>query len=454
MHAPSPLTKSRQLAAFSVSVAYKELPTEVVHRAKRALVDWTASALAGSIEPAAGKVRRVIAAQDDRGPITVVGSSLSTNVTFAALCNAYASHLLDFDDVYNPIETTIHLGSCVWPVVMATGQLRNISGKAAIAAYVAGFETGARVARAAGPKHYESHWHVTGTTGHLASVAAAANVLALSPEAATHAFGTAATQAAGVREVYGSDTKPLHPGKAAMDGVLSALLAEAGFTSTDTAIEGPRGMLNAISPAPNPDWLVEHLHSEWFALENGHKLYPTVSLTHAAIEASTKIAAGPLAADSISAIEVRMHPFAAAVTASLQPSSGAEARLSTAHCVAVALTTGALRPSDFSDEAVASPATAALRGRVSIVSDNSIDKRGCRVTVTLRNGETVASEVTRNRGTPASPLRDDELSDKFNDAAAQILSKETAAGLLGKCWDLERLGNIGDLVRMTVPAAP
>lgn len=450
MQVSSPSTKSRQLATFAASVAYKDLPAEVVHCAKRALVDWTAAALAGSGEPAAGKLQRVIAAQDDRGPASVVGTGLSTNVAFAALCNAYASHLLDFDDVYNPAETTIHLGSCIWPVVMAIGQLRKISGQAAIAAYVAGFETGARVARAAGSRHYESAWHVTGTTGHLASVAAAANALGLSPEAATHAFGIAATQAAGLREIYGSDTKALHPGKAAMDGVLAALLAENGFTSTDTAIEGQRGLLNAVSPEPDPKWLIDHLADEWFVLENGHKLYPTASLTHAPIEAAIRMRPRP-GADSIFAVEARMHPFAATVTATPQPKNGAEARFSTPHCVAVALLRGALLPADLNDDAIAAPGVAAVRSRVALVSDEGMDKRGCRLTVTLRSGEVLVSEVERNKGTSVSPLLDDDLSGKFSDIANGKLGEGAAARLLARCWELDRLGAFGDLAWMTVP---
>jgi 2-methylcitrate dehydratase PrpD len=444
------LTKSHQLAAFSVSVAYGNLPAEVVHCAKRALVDWVAAALAGSHEPAAEKLHGVIMAHDNRGPASIVGTRLSTNAPFAALCNAYASHLLDFDDVYNPSETTIHLGSCIWPVVLAIGQLRKISGQAAIAAYIAGFEAGARVARAAGPLHYESAWHVTGTTGHLASVAAAANALRLSPAAATYAFGIAATQGAGLREVYGSDTKALHPGKAAMDGVLAALLAESGFTSSDRAIEGERGLLNAVSPEPNPDWLTDHLNSEWFVRENGHKLYPTASLTHGAIEAAIKITRRP-ASDDIVAVEVRMHPFAATVTATAQPRNAAEARFSTPHCVAVALRTGALLPADLNDNAIGSSDISALRARVSLVSDEAMDKRGCRLAVTLKTGEILVSEISRNRGTPASPLLDEDLSGKFSTFGNALLGEAMAADLLARCWDVDHLEAISDLPRMMVP---
>jgi 2-methylcitrate dehydratase PrpD len=338
----------------------------------------------------------------------------------------------------------------VWPTVLALGQWRKIDGKAAIAAYVAGFETGARVARAAGPGHYQSAWHVTGTAGHLAAVAAAANVLGLSPAAATHALGTAATQASGLREIYGSDTKAIHPGKAAMDGVLSALLAQVGFTSTDTAIEGPRGLLQAVAPTGTPELLIEGLQSHWHLLENGHKLYPTASLTHAAIEAM--IGADRPAPDDVATIEVRMHPFAAAVTALVQPKTGAEARFSTAHCVAVALLHGSLYPADFNDEVVGDPAVATMRERVVIVSDENIDKRGCRITIRTRNGDAIVSNVERNRGTPAAPLQDAELADKLAYSARIALGEQAVPALIERCWTVEAVADVNDLVGLMVPS--
>lgn len=137
----------------------------------------------------------------------------------------------------------------------AVSEICRVGGTAAIASYVAGFETGARVACAAGLRHYESSWQVTGTAGRLAAAAAGARALDLTPDQATHALGIAAAQAAGIREIYGSDTKALQPGKAAMDGVLASMLAREGFTSRDTALEGERGLLGAVSPDPDVSFL-------------------------------------------------------------------------------------------------------------------------------------------------------------------------------------------------------
>jgi len=451
-----PATKTRQLSTFAASITYASLPVEVIHYAKRALIDWTAAAMAGVNQPGARKVRAVVASFGQDGPANVVGTSLTTTAPFAALANAYASHLLDYDDVFNPLETTIHLSSCVWPAVLAVGQLRKLSGEQVLAAYVAGFEVGARVARAAGPTHYESAWHVTGTMGHVAAAAAAANALGLSAETATHALGCSATQASGLREVYGSDTKALHPGKAAMDGVLAGLLAEAGFTSTDTAIEGQRGLLRAVSSAPDEAFLVDELGTAWNLPENGNKLYPTASLTHPPIEAASTIARkhGGSLQGEVRSIEVRMHPFSAAVTALVHPHTGAEARFSTPHCIAVALAYGSLGLRDFDDEVVRDPSIARLRDLIRIISDAEMDKRGCQLVVELTDGTLLRHEVHRNRGTPAAPLQDQDLSEKLATAATAVVGAERAVNLVDRCWALEAASDINQVVAAMAGVLP
>jgi 2-methylcitrate dehydratase PrpD len=448
-HAGSAPTKTRALGAFAATLRYADLPVEVATYAKRALVDWTAATLGGVGEPSANRLRQVAAAMGGAGPATVIGTSLVTSPTFAALANAYTSHLLDFDDCYNPVETTIHLSSCLWGAILAVGQARALSGRDVLTAYLAGFEVGARVARAAGPTHYQSAWHVTGVCGHVAAAAAAASALKLSPGAAAHALGTAATQGAGIREVYGSDTKALHPAKAAMDGLLSALLAEQGFTSTATAVEGERGLLAAVSKAPTPELLTDGLGSTWEILENGNKLYPSASLTHAPIEAAIQAASsGKLDPAEIEAVSVRVHPFTAAVTALAQPGDGQAARFSTPHCVAVPLARGALTLADFEQATIDDPAIRRLRGVIELVADPQMDRRGCLLSVLTRPGERMTVEIERNRGTPAMPLTSAELSAKFMTLSQQVLDGRRSREALDLMWALEDITDIGDVMTL------
>jgi 2-methylcitrate dehydratase PrpD len=441
-------TKTRSLADFASTVTLSGLPPEVVHNAKRALVDWLAAVLAGSVDPASAKLRDVIASVGSEPVATIIGAGQLTSGPFAALANGYASHAMDFDDVYNPPETTVHLGSCVWPTVMAIAEMRMLSGAQALSSYVAGFEVGARVARAAGITHFESGWQVTGTAGHLASAAAGARALGLSGAAAANALGMAAAQASGIREVYGSDAKALQPGRAAMDGVLTALMAERGMTARDTAIEGERGLLSVISRAPEPALLVETLGEQWEVLSNGHKLYPNASLLHPAIDAAIALTKDPrFVLDAIESIEVRMLPFAASVTRLTHPGPGSEARFSAAHCVAFALHAGYLGLDSFSAPAVDDAEVARLRGTVTVVADETVGKRGAGLTVTLRDGTVLDHVVSANRGTPDNPLSDDDLNAKLRSIAVPRLGVQAANEVLAECWDCDLASRARDVLR-------
>ena len=416
--------------------------------AKRALVDWFAAVLAGSAETASAKLRDVIASVCSEPVATVVGSTQRTSGPYAALANGYASHALDFDDVFNPPETTVHLGSCLWPTVMAIAEMRPVTGAKALASYVAGFEVGARVARAAGITHFESAWQVTGTAGHLASAAAAARALGLGGAAAAAALGMAAAQASGIREIYGSDAKALQPGRAAMDGVLTALMAERGMTARDTALEGERGLLSVISRDPQPDILDASLGEEWSVLSNGHKLYPNASLLHPTIDAAIALTKDPnFVRDNVASVEVRMLPFAASVTGVTHPGPGSEARFSAAHCVAFALQTGYLGLDSFSPAAVNAPEVARLRDVVTVIGDDTVGKRGARLTIATHDGAILEHVVRANRGTPENPLSDEDLDAKLRSIAVPRIGVQGANELLARCWDLDTTPRASDVLR-------
>jgi 2-methylcitrate dehydratase PrpD len=442
------LSKTRSLADFVATLSTPNLPPEVVHSAKRALVDWLAATLAGSVESASAKLRDVVSSVASEPVASIVGSGQRTSGPFAALVNGYASHATDFDDVFNPPETTVHLGSCVWPTVMAIAEMRELTGADAIAAYTAGFEAGARVARAAGITHFESAWQVTGTAGHLASAAAGARALRLGGSATANALGMAAAQASGIREIYGSDAKALQPGRAAMDGVLNALMAERGMTARDTALEGERGLLSVISKAPAPDVLVEALGDEWAVLSNGHKLYPNASLLHPTIDAAIALTKDPsFAPQNVATVVVRMLPFAASVTGLTHPGPGSAARFSAAHCVAFALQTGYLGLDSFTALAVNDAEVARLRGVVTVIGDDTVGKRGASMTVTMRDGTALEHVVTANRGTPQNPLSDDDLDAKLRSIAVPRLGVKGTNELLAGCWELDILSRACDVLQ-------
>ena len=285
---------SAALAGFAAALRIDDLPADVVHQAVRCLVDWLGCTIAGSATAEGERVRAGIGALDaGDGSRTapIVGTRQRAGAGYAALANGIAAHVLDFDDTFNPDRTTIHGSAPLWPAIAAAGRTRPGLRVAAVEAFVAGFEVQTRVAVAAGPGHYDAGWHVTGTVGHIGAAAATARLLGLSPEQTLAAIGTGATQAAGMKVVYGSMGKSLHPGKAAMDGLLSGFLARDGFTSSPEPIEGHRGFLHLFSPDPVPSRAVDGLGDTWYLPRDGFKPYACGSLTHPPAQALLELRA-------------------------------------------------------------------------------------------------------------------------------------------------------------------
>jgi 2-methylcitrate dehydratase PrpD len=447
---------SVELAAFGADVRIDDLPADVVHQAVRCLVDWLGCTIAGSATAEGVRVRAGLAALDGGDgsrTAAIVGTRQRATVGYAALANGIASHVLDFDDTFNPDRTTIHGSAPLWPAIVAAGELVPVSGPAAVEAFVAGFEVQTRVAVAAGPGHYDAGWHVTGTVGHIGAAVATARLLRLSPEATLAAIGTGATQAAGMKVVYGSMGKSLHPGKAAMDGLLSAFLARDGFTSSTEPIEGHRGFLHLFSPDPVAARAVEGLGATWYLPRDGFKPYACGSLTHPPAQALLELRAeNGLTDDDVQSVDAYVHDYVKTTTGLTEPRTGLEGKFSINHVLAVALADGAALLDQFTDERVADPTLARLRERVHVHTDAEQNKDSARVVLTLRDGRSLERRVAHNLGTPDNPMTDDQLEDKFLGLAAPVLGTARAQQIAATCWRLLELSDIREPIELTTSA--
>jgi 2-methylcitrate dehydratase PrpD len=439
---------TQELAGFVAGLDADALPENVAHQAKRCLIDWLGVTLAGSGHQSAGVLLAVAAEVGAEEQATALGCGRRVSVPFAALINGFLSHVYDYDDTYNPGQTTVHGSAPVWPAVLALSERAPTDGRRALTAFVAGFEAEVRLALGAGPGHYDAGWHVTGTVGHLGAAAAAANLLGLSHAEVVNAFGTAVTQSAGLKAVYGSMGKPLHPGKAAMDGVLSALLARAGFTSSPTALEGKNGFLQVLAPAPEPELVTAGLGERWTLLDDGFKAYACGSLTHPTVDAIISLRnEHGLRPDDVELIEATVHSYVSWVTAKERPATGLEGKFSIFHCAAVALVDGRADLVQFSDERVNAGDIVAVRDRVRIVVDDALAKDAASVTIVLRDGRRLSRSVEHNKGTPGNPMSDDEVAAKFLALAAPAIGEQAAQGVLADCWRLEHVDDVGELAR-------
>ena len=445
---------SASLARFASALRIDDLPADVVHQAMRCLVDWLGCTIAGSATAEGERVRAGIGALDaGDGSRTapIVGTRQRAGAGYAALANGIAAHVLDFDDTFNPDRTTIHGSAPLWPAIAAAAELVPVSGVTAVEAFVAGFEVQTRVAVAAGPGHYDAGWHVTGTVGHIGAAAATARLLGLSPEQTLAAIGTGATQAAGMKVVYGSMGKSLHPGKAAMDGLLSGFLARDGFTSSPEPIEGHRGFLHLFSPDPVPSRAVDGLGDTWYVPRDGFKPYACGSLTHPPAQALLELRAEhDLTAEDVEAVDAYVHDYVKTTTGLAEPATGLQGKFSIYHVLAVALADGAALLDQFTDERVADLALAALRDRVHVHTDDDQTKDSARVVLTLKDGRTLERHVAHNLGTPDNPMSDRQLTDKFVGLATPVLGSARAGEIASACWRLIELPDIRTPINLSI----
>lgn len=444
---------SSALAGFASSMTSSDVPEAVVHHARRCLVDWMACTLAGSADEGSRGVRETARALDgSAGTARIVGSDCRTSAPFAALANGFAAHVLDFDDTYNPGDTTVHGSAHLWAALAASSELAPVTGEEAVLSFIAGFEVQTRVAVAAGRGQYDAGWHVTGTVGHIGAAASVARQLRLTQEQTLAAIGTGATQAAGMKVVYGSMGKALHPGKAAMDGLLSAYLARDGFTSSTEPIEGHRGFFHLFSPAPSPHRAIEGLGEVWMLPGNGFKPYACGSLTHPATQALLELREQhELEVADVESVHAFVHDYVLTTTGNPRPRTGLEGKFSIYHVLAVALVDGAALEAQFTDERVNDPTLDDVRELLTVEHDAAQSKDSAHVRIKLRDGRSLDRTVAHNLGTPGAPMTDEQLEIKFLALAAPVLGDARATSLAEACWGVTELPDLGRLLDLAVP---
>ena len=442
-----------RLARFVGELTPQAVPDGVIHEARRALVDHVGVAVAGSAEKVTQRAREAVGSYDVATTATLVGSSMRASAPGAAFLNAFSAHVLDLDDVYNPPGTTVH-GSCsVWPAVLAVADTRPLTGREVLTAFVGGFEVETRVAHAAGQAHYDAGWHVTGTSGHVGAAAAAAVAMGLRGNEVEHAIAAGATQASGLRVMAGSDLKSMHPGKAAMDGVLAASLARHGLAASARVLEGDFGYLSVLSAQPRVDELEHRLGETWSLASNGYKLYPSGSLTHPVVDGILDLILGQKgSADDVTEIALGVAPPAARFTDLKDPRTPLQAKFSLRHCAAAAAVYGKLGVDQLGEAALAHPEVQRLRDLVTVVVDYDLGKQDADVEMTV-GGRRLHQQVRGNRGTPSAPLSDDDLSEKFLELVTPRLGTDQTRQLLQACWQVDELDDASVLLARTTAAA-
>lgn len=439
------------LAQFAATLRYEDLPQPVVHQACRFFLDAVGCAIGSAREDErkAGLAVKMVEGLGSTGLASVIGGGRA-NPAMAALGNGFLVNATDNDDTHK--RALAHIGSVVMPAALAMVETMKGNGRDLITALVAGYEVTARVGMAVMPTHYR-FWHSTATNGTFGAAAAAGRVMGLDGDQMRTAFGFAGTQAAGLNTFFesGDDSKSLHPGKAGLNGVLSAQLAAMGVTSPPDIFGHPKGYLAAYSLEPKPEMLSRGLGSEWMILDNGFKYFPSILASHSPIGATLDIVENhaPVAED-IASVTVKTYATVKSHFSSKQVDAIMAARLSVPYCVAIALVDGKVTQRQFDPERYLDPKVRAVMDKVEIVADEELtklypEKFPAQVTVTMKDGSVHYADKYYPKGDPSNPLSDDELRIKFMDNAAGVLTDQDAQTLFSLIQDLPAQGDLSAL---------
>ncbi|MCW8328915.1 MmgE/PrpD family protein [Photobacterium sp. SDRW27] len=409
-----------QIARWCVNLRSDEVPDEVIRVAKTALTDYVAVTIAGSEMPVARKLQQFAMQRAPQGSCSVFGTGQKTSMAYATYANGAASHALDFDDV--SWATIGHPTVTVAPVAFAAAEESKLGGDSVLLAYIAGVEAQHQIAKWMMPQLSEQGWHTTPAIGVFGATVAAGVLLELDEETLTHALAIAASSASGVRGNFGSQTKAMHAGLAAFNGVNAAELAMLGVTGQANVIEAADGFAQCFTSISSLEGAEVTLGRQWDLLENGlvFKQYPCCSGSHPAIDCwDALLKENPLEAKDIEYLQVGASLLGPRELVCNHPQNAIEAKFSMQYALAARLIHGAVGLAEFTDEAVRDPRVQALMPKIQMRVDPELEKLGfigtapVKIRVHLKSGEMLSIENDLAKGNPQKPLSEAEVAKKF-----------------------------------------
>jgi 2-methylcitrate dehydratase PrpD len=458
------------LSRFVAASRYENLSPEAVEGAKRGALDLIAVTLAGGAEDVGRIVKQRVREQAGAGRSTVITGGFTAGANLAAYANGAMAHALDYDDV-------IHIGSywmghpsvVIFPAALAVAEARGLSGRDLIHAYCVGLEAYAKIGLFCGDQAYKNGWHNTSFIGAMAAAAAVAKLYRLDEEQTRRSFGVAASLAGGLRQNFGTMTKPLHAGIAARAGIEAVELAAAGLTADENIFEARLGFRNVFSGRPDtpsdaiplgdevlsPETFAARLGAPWAMAEPGlsFKICPSCRATHFGMEAGLAYRnAYGRTADQVVEIECLVPAHMGSVVFYHDPAKGLEGKFSLEYVLARTLLDGVPKASDFTDERVNQPAVKALMQKLKwLPFEPAPGTFGApEFTFHLRNGEKFALKVEHLTGEAENPVGDDILIEKFLDCATPALSQSASAELKDLILNLERVDDVSAVTALFV----
>lgn len=426
---------------YAAAFAAEALPAEVMHHAKRAVVDWYASVYPGLSRRPVLLLEDVLAEDLDRGSARLILGRAAT-ARAAAMINGAAAHAAEVDDSFR--EAMYHPGAATIAAALAAAHSTGCNGQEFLRAVVLGYEVSTRIGIALGRGHYK-YWHNTGTVGTFGAAAAAGYLLRLSEVQFAHALATAATFAAGLQQAFRMDSmsKPLHPGRAAEGGLLAAQLASRGVTGSLDVLDGAAGLGVAMSTGADWSQVGTTLGRDFHITRTTFKNHVGCGHSFPSIDGALELQrVHGFRADEIDSIHIGTYKPALDIACYARPATVNEAQFSVPFVVATALLHGSVRMAAYEPERLHAPATRALMERIHVAVDPTLDadfpgRRSAHVEIVLSDGRRLTHLQPNRKGDPELPLTDADLEGKLVEFAAPVIGADAARALAARLWTLD-----------------
>jgi 2-methylcitrate dehydratase PrpD len=452
---------TQYVARFIADAQTADVPAEVVALGKKSILDGIGLAFAGSVAPSNRLVlRHLDSLHLGEGPATVIGGGRRVAPRFAAFANGVAIHADDYDDTQLAVAKDrvygllTHPTAPALPAALAVGEEKNAAGRDVMLAYHLGVEVECKIAEAIDPRHYQTGFHSTATCGTFAAAAAAAKLMGLDAEAIARALAIAGSQSAGLRENFGTMTKPFHAGRSSEAGVVAAEMAAMGWTATDKILEAPRGFFRAAGGGYDERAIMGRLGKPWTFASPGISIkpHPCGSLTHPGMTAMLElIGKNKIRASEVKHVRVGTNSNMPNALIHHRPKNELQAKFSMEFCMAILLIEGRANLAEFTDEVVKRADVQAMLERVDFGVDDEAERAGYDkmttiIDVEMKDGRKFSARADFGKGSPVNPLSYDEVADKFRSCCdfARV-AKNTAEEIVALVRDLDSLKSISRL---------
>lgn len=439
------MPETETLAFWITANRIEHVPQDVRHEASRAILNYLGCALGGSRDEAVDIAFRALGPYSGRATASVLGRAEKLDPLHASLMNGISSHVYDFDDT-TP-KNYMHPTSPVASALFAYASANPVSGRDFMQAFITAFEAEMHIGNAVYPAHYDAGWHITGTAGIFGAAAAIGKLLGLPVQQMIWNLGLAATQAAGIREMFGSMAKSFHAGRAAQNGYASALLAQAGFTAGVHGLEGPRGFAAVQGRHYDLSKITVGLGAEWELRANTYKPFPCGIVNHPTIDGAIQLhnEFHP-APESIVTVRLRVAPLVLDLCNQTGITKGLQGKFSVYHGAAIGLVRGKAGIQEYTDEAVNDPAIKRVRESAAAAGDPTLTEDQACIEVELADGRKLTRFVEKSLGNIHKPLTDRQLEDKFRDQAVLAVPASKIDKLIEQTWAIDELANVNDLI--------